>query len=62
MESIDEDTPLKSEVLKEVSLYEPPLPERTAPHRFRYFPLIKSGQDLKKIWSFKLNYHISFLE
>ena len=37
MESIGEDTPLKSEALREVSPYEPPLPERKGPSRFRYF-------------------------
>ena len=36
MESIGEDTPLKSEALREVSPYEPPLPERKGPSRFRY--------------------------
>ena len=36
MESIGEDTPLKSEALREVSPYEPPLPEHKGPSRFRY--------------------------
>ena len=35
--AIGKDTPLKSEALKEVSPYEPPLPERKDPYRFRYF-------------------------
>ena len=36
MESIGEDTLLKSEALKELSPYQPPLPERKDPYRFRY--------------------------
>jgi hypothetical protein len=61
MEPIGEDTPLKSEALKEVSPFDPPLPERKDPYRFRYFPLIESGQDLNYCWSFKLKYRISFI-
>ena len=49
MESIGEDTPLKSEALREVSPYEPPLPESKGPSRFRYiFVVFKFSIILQK--------------